>query len=60
MTENEDTRGMTLRELVLELRSGQVLLKDELQEGFSKRPTRTELAISATLISGVILGIVAL
>jgi len=49
--ENEDTRGLTLRELVLELRANQYKFMDkneaehdEIRQGLSSRPTRAELA----------------
>jgi len=48
-----------MRELVLELRDGQSRLEEKVSDGFSKRPTRAELAIAGTLLSGVVLGIVA-
>jgi hypothetical protein len=60
MTEPEDTRGLTLRELVIELRDGQLRVEKRMHEELSKRPTRSELVIAASVFSGVVLGIIAL
>ncbi len=54
--ETNDTRGMSLRELVLELR-GEV---KKVNEGLGKRPTRTELYVTVGLGASVVFGIIAL
>ena len=54
--ETDDTRGMSLRELVLELR-GEVKKGNE---GLGKRPTRTELYVTVGLGASVVFGIIAL
>ena len=56
MAEPNDTRGMSLRELVLEMRLD---LKDQ-NRRIARRPTRAELYGTAGLASGVIFGLVKL
>lgn len=56
MAENEETRGMSLREIVLELR-------DELKkqnERIAKTPTRTEIYGALGVTTGVVFGIITL
>ncbi len=55
MVENEDTRGLSQRELILKLMQ-QV---EKINEGLGKRPTRTELYATIGVVTSIVLGITA-
>lgn len=51
MKDNDDTRGMTIREIVLEIRQD---LKTHLEKGHSNTPTRAEVFGLLIVLSGVL------
>ncbi len=57
MTEPDDTRGLTIRELVLEVRAD---VKQHVNNGHSNTPTRTEMFSALFIIAGLVIGILRL
>ncbi len=57
MSESEDTRGMSIRELLLEVRQD---VKDHIEKGHPNTPTRAEMFAGSIAVAGVLLAAVTL
>ena len=57
MSESEDTRGMTIRELLLEVRED---VKHHIEKGHPNTPTRAEMFAGLIAVVGVLLAAVTL
>ena len=57
MSESEDTRGMTIRELLLELRAD---FKEHAEKGHPNTPTRAEMFAGLIAVAGDLLAAVTL
>ena len=57
MSESEDTRGMSMRELLLEVRQD---VKDHIEKGHPNTPTRREMFAGLIAVAGVVLAAVTL
>ncbi len=57
MSESEDTRGLSIRDLLLEVRQD---VKDHIEKGHPNTPTRREMFAGLVAVAGIVLAAVTL